>query len=568
MKTRFFTIWIAFLQIFVANALPSSISINARFSPDKVDINDEVRYVVEITDAFPQSIKIPTVPGLRQRGESVFQSSTSVNGLVTQKTSFIFSFQAEKIGVIEMPEYNIEIDGEEYPVMPAKVKVVSDSNTTPQQQNQEISLEAKLSCSQAYVGQSIPVKLSIRINKLIQLQNPIKIQIANDAFSQSSLSKQPELKSDQGYKIYSWDTFITPLKSGPQEVIFRGTFPVQVARSMGFFAIAEQETVNLSSQPVPLKILPLPKAPADFSGGIGKFVLKNVRLSSDRALLEEPVTLSVAIEGEGNFSRLQAPKIPSYGSWNGSWKIFLPKTIFLPDDEYGFRGVKKIEFVIIPLKTGEVPVPDIALTFFNPQTGQFETVSIDNSQKTVLVSRSAETFSSSSADSSDERSTIDTPKTNNPPPPVRILANDTRPVKTLKPFYTQVWFWIMQACFTAIAALFALKTKALSAVPTEIKWNMKKIKALLVQALENKSAEQFYKGASEAIAQKLAALNVTGENRAEQIEQLREKNIKHLKWLESFLNEADAIAFGQGTTDPKYLQLQLERLIMFLQQKS
>jgi hypothetical protein len=563
MKTRFFTVWVAFLQIFVLNAFSASISINARFSPNEVGINDEVRYIVEITNAVPQSLQIPTVPGLRQRGESVFQSSTSVNGAITEKTSFIFSFLPEKAGVIEMPEYGIEIDGEEYPVMPAKVKIVSDPHAAPRQQNQEISLNVELNQSQAYVGQSIPAIVSIKINKQIQLQNPVKIQIASDAFLQSSFSKQPKLKSSRGYEIYSWNTFITPLKNGQQEVIFRGTFPVQVTRNMGFFSFAEQETVNLSSQPVALKILPLPKAPADFSGGIGEFRLKNVRLSSDRALLGEPVTLSVDIEGKGNFARLQAPQIPS----DESWKIFPPKATFLAQDEYGVQGVKTLEYPIVPQKTGEIPVPDIALTFFNPQTGKYETASIDNSQKTVLVSRSGETFSNYSAESTDESSAVDTPKVNNHPSAIHILANDTRPIKTLEPFYMQAWFWIMQACFTVIAALIALKTQTLSAVPTEIKWNMKKVKALLVQAVENKSAEKFYKAASEAIAQKLAACHVTGETRAEQIEQLRERNMKHLKWLETFLNEADAIAFGQGTTDPKYLSLQLEKLIMFLQQR-
>ncbi|MDR1303296.1 MAG: BatD family protein [Puniceicoccales bacterium] len=565
MKTRFFTIWVAFLQIFLANALSASISINARFSPDEVDINGEVRYILEITNApSPEDPRIPTVPGLRRRGESVFQSSTSVNGVITQKTSFIFSFIPEKMGVIEMPEYDIEIDGEEYPVMPAKVKIVGDPQAIPQQQSQEIILKAEVDATKPYyVGQCIPVNVSIITKKGIELQSPINIKNASDAFLQSPFSKQPKLRSSRGYENYSWSTFITPLKSGPQEVIFRGTFSVQIARSMGFFAFAEQETVNLSSQPVALKILPLPKPPADFSGGIGEFKLKNVRLSSDRALLEEPVTLSVDIEGKGNFSRLQAPKIPS----DELWKIFPPKATFLAKDEYDFHGVKTLEYVIVPQKTGEIPVPDITLTFFNPKTDQFETVTLDNSQKTVLVSRSAETFSNYSAEPTDEDTAVDTPKASKSPPPTHILAIDTPQVETLEPFYMQAWFWIMQACFAVIAALIALKTKALSAIPTEIKWNMKKIQALLVQAVENKSAKQFYKAASEAIAQKLAACQVTGENRAEQIEQLRERNMKHLQWLELFWNEIDAISFGQGTTDPKYLALQLEKLMMFLKQK-
>jgi hypothetical protein len=277
------------------------------------------------------------------------------------------------------------------------------------------------------------------------------------------------------------------------------------------------------------------------------------------------VTFSFDITGEGNFSRSQAPQIPS----DELWKTFPPKATFRPLDEHGFQGIKRLEYVIVPQKTGEIPIPDIALTFFNPQTGQYETVSIDNSQRTVLVSRSDGASSNYSADSTEQdAATTSILGESKRPSTICILANDTPQIKTLEPFYMQVWFWIVQACLTAIAALIALKTKTLSAVSTiDVKWSIKKVKTLLVQAMENKSAEQFYKVASEAIAQKLAALQVTGESRTEQIEQLRARNMKHLKWLETFLNEIDAIAFGQGTVDPKNLVLRFKELMMFLQQE-
>jgi hypothetical protein len=563
MKRRFFTVCVAFLQILVSNAQSASISISARFNPDEVDINDEVRYIVEVTNAFPQDLRVPSVSGLRRRGESVYQSSTMVNGVTSQKTSFIFSFIPERTGVIEIPEYPIEINGEEYPVPPAKVRIVNDPGAAPQQQNQEISAGVELGCTQAYVGQKIPATVSIKAIKSMQLQNPVKIQIGNDAFFQSPISKQPRLKSSSDFKILSWDTFITPLKSGSQEVFFRVTCPVQVVRSMGFFSFAEQESVNLSSQFFPLEVIPLAQAPADFSGGIGNFRLKNVRLSSDRALLGEPVTLSLDIEGEGNFSRLQPPEIPS----NELWKTFPAKSTFTAHDEYDFRGIKTLEYVIVPQKTGEIPVPDIALTFFNPQAGQFETISTDNAQRKVLVSRSAEALPSDYGGGSLAENDTDSTQVKQPTSPLHILSNDTLHLKTLKPFYVQPWFWLLQMFFAAIAALVVLKTRTPSPAKQTPKWNTKKINALLAEAVKSGNAEQFYKVALDAIAQKFQMCHVEGENRPEQIKQLQDQGMKHLKWLESFLNEADAIAFGRGKIEAQSLDHQWEKLIMFLQQK-
>jgi hypothetical protein len=562
MKMHFFTVVVALLQISILNAGTSGISVNARFEPTEANLYQEIRYIVDITRAFPHDFSPPNIPGLRRRSESVYQSSTMVNGISSQKVSFVFSFIPEKTGIIEMPEYTIEADGDRYPVMPAKVKILENPNVVSQQKNQEILLDVSMDQRRAYVGQNIPVKISVYLNKNVQLLNPISPQNLNDAFLLSSFSKQPVVTSDRGYEVYSWDATAVPLKSGNHQFTLVATCPIQFLRSIGFFSIAEQESVQLNSVPIAVEVLPLPNPPADFHGGVGQFSFNNLRLSSDRALVGEPITLSVDIVGTGNFTRLQPPKIAN----NEQWKCFSPKATFIANGDCDFRGTKTIDYVIVPQKTGEIAVPDITLTYFNPETGRFENSTIDNSQKIVLVSRSSDAFSDDAGETASGNEVDRNNKSKNRSA-IHPFSKDTHCYTTLTLLYGRRWFWILQGCLAIIALLFLIKTCAASAGVKKLKWNIKAVEKRLTQAANIGNVEQFYSLSKQFIAQKLMIYSIFTKQRSEQIKQLRELGIKHLGWLESFFNEVDAIAFGRSQVDRKHIDQQLEKLLMFLRQQ-
>ncbi|MDR2812662.1 MAG: BatD family protein [Puniceicoccales bacterium] len=550
MRVQFFTVLIAFLQILTLDAQSPSISINARFEPVEASLYKEIRYIIDITNGFPRGFSPPSVPGLRKRGESIYQSSTMINGISTQKVSFIFSYIPEQTGTIEMPKYDIEINGERYPVMPAKVKILNDSNAVVHQRKQGVTIDAAIDSDQAYVGQNIPVTITVRLNE-VQLLGAINPKILNDTFLLSPLSKQPKVQLNGDYETYSWNTFITPLKSGNHQVTFEAFCPIQFIHTVGFFSLAEEELVHVISQPVALEVQSLPEAPVNFCGGIGQFALKNLRLSSDRTLIGEPITLSMDIVGEGNFSRLQPPEIAS----DERWKVFSPRITSVAQD------TKTIEYVIVPQKTGEIAIPDIAFTYFNPQTECFETASIDNAKKIVLVSRSAEAFPNY-AETENKTNDKNKPKIS----PFHILSEDTFHHGTLMPIYFQSWFWILQGCLAVVALLFGIGTWKPRIKEKTPKWNIKKIEKSLIQAARGTDVSIFYSLATQFIRQKLATYSIVTEQRSEQIKQLQKMGVKHLKWFESFLNEADAIAFGQSQVNKKHIDQQLEKLLMFLKQ--
>jgi type II secretory pathway component PulF len=148
-----------------------------------------------------------------------------------------------------------------------------------------------------------------------------------------------------------------------------------------------------------------------------------------------------------------------------------------------------------------------------------------------------------------------------------ILSKDTQHYATLRPLYYQSWFWILQIILALIALLYFLKIRVPAAEKKMPRWNLKNAQKLLSEIAEGGDVGRFYRTAIEILDQKLSIFGIRGQHHSEQIAQLRARDVKHLKWLESFWAEADAIAFGQSQVDGKHLKHQLEKLMLFLQQK-
>jgi hypothetical protein len=134
----------------------------------------------------------------------------------------------------------------------------------------------------------------------------------------------------------------------------------------GFFQQLTPKAGRGQSERLTVKVLPLPAAdrPASFTGGVGKF---EVATAVDRYELHanEALRLTVKVEGQGNVTTLQEPKIQ------------LPEELELYDVKSrlnrgrGGAGEKFFEYVIIPRKAGAFQIPSIDLGFFDPNKKEY-----------------------------------------------------------------------------------------------------------------------------------------------------------------------------------------------------
>jgi hypothetical protein len=191
-------------------------------------------------------------------------------------------------------------------------------------------------------------------------------------------SKYNEPLNNKNYTVLEKKIIIVPLKEGKVElgpigVIY--TTPTASPRTLGnlffggIFGRAEEQNRILSSKTT-LNILPLPQGQKT-PDGIGVFTKLSINTDKKIVNLNDPITLSVEIEGEGNFEQISpiALKLPDY------IKSYESKTTsFVNPENDGLKGKKHFEYVIQVGKAGIIQIPEQEFYFFNPKERNYYTL--------------------------------------------------------------------------------------------------------------------------------------------------------------------------------------------------
>jgi hypothetical protein len=135
---------------------------------------------------------------------------------------------------------------------------------------------------------------------------------------------------------------------------------------MAMFGLGSRVQMTKSSKEMPIEVMPLPTEgkPASFSGAVGHFNVTG-SLSSTTVKANQPVSLKIRFSGAGNAKAIDLPPIN------------LPKTLELYDTKSDTKfqkngeGYKEFELLIIPRAEGDVTIPPISVSSFDPKTGKY-----------------------------------------------------------------------------------------------------------------------------------------------------------------------------------------------------
>ncbi len=117
---------------------------------------------------------------------------------------------------------------------------------------------------------------------------------------------------------------------------------------------------------------PLPEnAPANFQGAVGQFDIQ-AQADTGETKVNETVTLNVTLSGQGNMNGMADPQWTE-GPSGAPLTAKRLSTANLTDDV--MRGVRSYERLLVPTQAGDLLLPAIEFSFFNPQTESYETVS-------------------------------------------------------------------------------------------------------------------------------------------------------------------------------------------------
>ncbi len=220
-------------------------------------------------------------------------------------------------------------------------------------------IRASVDNDRPYLGQQITYSLKIYQSREANLSSVRVTYNAPDfaGFWNSQQTRQEEydeIVSNSNYRVVEVRTVLFASIVGAGEIQ-----PAILEVSTG----ASGAPGKLESGAVAVEVLPLPvPEPAGFTGAVGSF---DVASSADatEGNLNEPVTLTVRISGEGNIEALPDPDWPEFSGWR---VIESPVSVESQVVAGQITGGRTYEIVLMPEQTGGLNIPEIGYPYFDP----------------------------------------------------------------------------------------------------------------------------------------------------------------------------------------------------------
>src|SRR6266550_1472255 len=326
----------------------------------------------------------------------------------------------------------------------------------------------------AYVGEIVPVQIRMGFDPRIRPRLIEPPEITGQGFTAQKLQQSgqtTETLNGRPYDVVTYKSAIAaaragkfelgPVKAKAQVIVPRAR---SVPRSRGrspfdlfdladpfsdpffsnpFAQMGERREVEIKSDPVALEVKPLPRnAPPSFSGAIGNFAMAT-DANPKSVQMGDPITVTSAISGRGNFGRVNAPVLEDERGWHK----YPPSSKFKQDDEVGLSGTKTFEMVLSP-NDKKQGLPLLAFSYFDPVKEQY--VTLHSEPIPINVQGGAAVAQNAGA----AQSAAPTPSTGTARPPVPTatkqqdilyqLTERPRAAESFAPIYTQRVFWAAQ----------------------------------------------------------------------------------------------------------------------------
>lgn len=433
-----------------------------RASVDRTEITLDEMFVLEVTvQGSSQDPVLPELPEFEVRFLGRTSQWQIVNGRMSSSESFTWSLAPRATGSFRIGQVTLEGGEGTVASEPFEVRVVAASSA-PDDGSRDLFVTATVSDSSPWVGQQILYVW--RLYRAVEIANPRLDPRDYDGFLLEELGEPRQGDAVVGGRTYR----VTEIRLAlfPQEA-GRLTVPAMVLRcEVGGgsrwpgglfddpFRRGRSSSRVLRTDPTELDVRPLPPAPPEFSGLVGKFSLDSSLTKSEIAV-GESTTLTLRLEGSGNLQMVPAslpmPWVGLAASGSGRLKSYdeEPKTE-LERGQNGLGGVKIFRTALVPLEPGELVLPPTRLTYFDPEAGEYQTTASGSLSLSVKPS-----------DQVEELSVARSPGLAPAKVAVRVAGDDLAPIRTgleaLRPGVPEPgpWWWLSLALPPAAFAGFA-----------------------------------------------------------------------------------------------------------------
>lgn len=424
----------AMIGVFFAgvSALAADVKIEGLLDRRQVAVGQEFIFTVSLAASETVNLEEPTIPqldGLRVTNSSTSNSTSSnmragPNGWqieTLQRYEFSFSMLAIRKGQLAIPPFSVNVDGKLLKTKPLVITVVDSApgappsgqglaqgqpinpqdllddpdalfrallsrrlgqqpqhNDLPTNPNEVLFVQTEVDKKEVYEGEQVTANWYILVRgNLISLDRTKFPDLKG--FWKEIIEEVPMLQFSQEVingqvyrKALLASHALFPIKSGTSiidEYKIKGKVQVQTSA----FGLGQEYAFVRASDRVPIKVNPLPKdgQPADFTGAVGLFNV-NAQFDNNVQTLNQPMTLKIRFEGTGNAKVIEMPNI--------EWPAGLEMLEMKSESRFFKNGqsFKEFEFILVPRQPGDVQVPKISVSLFNPEAKQYYTRTLEN----------------------------------------------------------------------------------------------------------------------------------------------------------------------------------------------
>ena len=404
-------IYIAIMLMTVLSVQAASFTVEA---PRQVIEGNKFNVTFVLNNGEGSDFTPPEVSGAQRiYGPSVSHSYSSswVNGKSSSSSSeeYTMIYKATSSGKIHIGAASITVGGKRVATKALTIDVLpagSSANPQPQQQttpgaptpysdpmtqsadkavsSKDLFVRIEMSKPRVYEQQAVVCTIKLYTKYQISQFIPT-IQPSFDGFLIEEIPTQPSLNKVETFNGERYMTAILkqcilyPQQSG-QLTITSGNYDVSVVQFDTFKSIfgtisqPVEKDLKVTSNKATINILPLPEPkPASFTGAVGRFNVTTDIKPATGLKTYSAATYRYTISGTGNIKYIKAPEV----QFPDQFDVYDPKTDAHVNDGGGdMNGKVIIDYTFIPQYAGEFEIPASEFSYFDPDAGKYETITI------------------------------------------------------------------------------------------------------------------------------------------------------------------------------------------------
>ncbi|PIS09894.1 MAG: protein BatD [Bdellovibrio sp. CG10_big_fil_rev_8_21_14_0_10_47_8] len=427
MKFLVMLTWLLFSGVASVRA---AVTVQSTVDRNELGLGDTVTLSVSVGSSESVDVQEPRIPNIAgfdlvnswnasSTSSRLVQGNGGMQFETVRRQDFNYMLTPQKAGTLTIPGFEVVVEGKTYTTKPIAIKVSPHGSgagvnppglpqqdemdeaeqlfdqllrrqgggaappklrNLPRNPNEAFFIQCDVDKTDVYEGEQIVVNWYIYTRGNIISLDRLKFPDLK-GFWKEIIEEVPALNFTQEVingipyrRALLASHALFPIKPGTAVIDeYKIKAQVQLPTSpFGSFGFGKAYTYQKASERIKINVKPLPVEgkPSDFSGAVGQFDVRS-SVEGNQFPVNQPFSFKVRFEGAGNAKLIELPSLN------------LPKTVEVydtkADAKYFKNGksYKEFQVLLIPREEGEIDIPEMTFSMFDPQQRRYVTRKTD-----------------------------------------------------------------------------------------------------------------------------------------------------------------------------------------------